>query len=412
MKTDYQISEKFKTKSELRSSRKKRADICFYKEHNKGNCMVEGSIRLYPWCDYCIKIRKLKKSYKKGVSMDSETLFKEAYKCFNNKNGDCPISYSDQNLFDRCFFCLEKIQGISPPENIKESNPLKKIKSKKKGAEIILKEPPGKELEDSDYINKKFKYPYLLALYPLLKDKNKFPTKYKGEETLLNQVSSMYGEYKIISYRDPKLMDFKVMLADIYLSDQLKGKRYEVSIKEFLKLLKLKSTGYYRSEILRSQHYLKNTTFITPLVDFKTGKKSGIHEWSILAEFKFHDEKKRKYFFEILLGDSFYKNIQKDYTLIEIKKVLSLSQIALNLYLYLTTQSPSKLYKYPKDFEILKMAIGITDTNLARAKKTFEKAWSDIKSKGLLKGYRYKIRTSKKDNKEKIRFSKQKELIS
>jgi len=134
----YQISEKFKTKSDLRSSRKKRADICFYKEHNKGNCIVSGSIRLYPWCDQCIKVRRLKKNYKKGEGMGSdETLFKEAYKCWNSKNGDCPISYSDPNLFDRCFYCLEKIQGISPPKNIKESNPSKKIKSKKENQKLF-----------------------------------------------------------------------------------------------------------------------------------------------------------------------------------------------------------------------------------------------------------------------------------
>ncbi|MBA7493063.1 hypothetical protein ES702_03628 [subsurface metagenome] len=132
MKTDYQISEKFKTKSELRSSRKKRADICYYKEYNQGNCMVEGSIRLHPWCDQCIKVRRLKKNYKKGEGMGSdETLFKEAYKCWKSKNGKCSISFSDSDLFDRCFYCLEKIQGISPPENIKESNPPKNIKSKK-----------------------------------------------------------------------------------------------------------------------------------------------------------------------------------------------------------------------------------------------------------------------------------------
>ena len=137
MKTDYQISKKYKTKSELKSSRKKRADICYYKEHTQGNCMVEGTIQLHPWCKYCIKFKKLKKGYKKGVGMNSETLFKEAFKCFNSKNGDCPISYSDPNLFDRCFFCLEKIQGISPPKNIKESSPLKNIKAKKENQKLF-----------------------------------------------------------------------------------------------------------------------------------------------------------------------------------------------------------------------------------------------------------------------------------
>lgn len=127
------ISEKFKTKSELRSSRKKRADICYYKEHNKGNCMVEGTIQLHPWCKYCIKIKKLKKGYKKGVGMNSETLFKEAFKCFNSKNGDCPISYSDPNLFDRCFYCLEKYTGIEATRKYKRIESTRKILNLKKG---------------------------------------------------------------------------------------------------------------------------------------------------------------------------------------------------------------------------------------------------------------------------------------
>ncbi|GAH54462.1 unnamed protein product, partial [marine sediment metagenome] len=155
------------------------------------------------------------------------------------------------------------------------------------------------------------------------------------------------------------------------------------------------------------QHYLKNTTFITPIIDYKTGKKSGIHEWSILSEFKFHDKQRRKYHFEIHLGDTVYKEIYNNkYTLLELEKILDLSRIAMNLFLYLITQNPFNLYKYPKDFEMLKAHIGITDTNLVRAKKTFDNAWENIKKKGLLKGYRYREPfISKKDNREKIKFS-------
>lgn len=311
--------------------------------------------------------------------MKKDYLKKRANDCYKREKEDCIVS-GTLRLHNYCDYC-------------------KKL------------ELQNKEIEIPKYEIQKFKYPYLLASYPFLKDKNKFLTKYKGEETLLNQVSSMYGDYKILSYRNPKLIDIKVLLADIYLSDFLKAKKYEISIKDFLKLLKLKSTGYYRNEILKSQHYLKNTTFITPIFNFKTGKKSGIHEWSILAEFKFHDKKKRKYYFEILLGDSFYKWMQEDYTLLELEKVLSLSQIALNLYLYLKIQSPFKLSKYSKDFEDLKIAIGITDTNITNARKTFKKAWRDIKNRRLLKGYQYsKIFISKKDNRKKIKFSKQRNL--
>lgn len=361
---------------------KKRANEC-YKENNNGkDCLVESTntIRLHPeFCKYCKKLKKAKSpgnlkakpiKKKKGEMNRTSEFFKK-------KVNDCYMK-----------------------------------------PEIILKKSPGKELEKPDYSIKKFKYPYLLASYPFFKDSSKF---YKllvkhtidEEESLENLAFGMYGEYRIISYRNPKLIDVKVSLADIYLSDYFKSRIYEVSIKEFLELLKLESTGYYRSEILKSQHYLKNTTFITPIVNFNTGEKSGIHEWSILSEFKFYDKQRRKYYYKIHLGDTIYKDIHNNkYTLLELEKVLNLSRIALNLFLYLTIQSPSKLSKYPKNFEDLKIAIGITDKHITQARKTFEKAWSDVKSKGLLKGYRHsEVFISKKDNREKMKFSKQRDLI-
>ncbi|GAI96139.1 unnamed protein product, partial [marine sediment metagenome] len=53
--------------------------------------------------------------------------------------GECPISFNDPNLFDRCFYCLKHIQKLNPPENIKESSPplIEKIKSKK-GAQKLF----------------------------------------------------------------------------------------------------------------------------------------------------------------------------------------------------------------------------------------------------------------------------------
>ncbi|GAI93822.1 unnamed protein product, partial [marine sediment metagenome] len=200
---------------------KKRADTCYYKEYNKGDCMVSGTIRLHFYCKYCRKVKELKTSYKKGGEMGLETLFKEAYKCFNTKEGNCSTSYNDPNLSDICFYCLKNIMGLNPPKNIKGSNPPKNIKSnKKKRSEIILKEPLkkeislSKELEIPNQTIKKFKYPYLLASYPFFKDSSKF---YKllvkhtidEEESLENIAYGMYGEYKIISYRNPKLMDIK-----------------------------------------------------------------------------------------------------------------------------------------------------------------------------------------------------------
>jgi len=339
----------------------------------------------------------------------SETFKKKANECYKECKGDCVVEKgSSVRRFVYCDFCKK----LKSPGNLKA----KPIKKKEGGSKTILKKSPGKELEKPDYSIKKFKYPYLLASYPFFKDSSKFYKlsvgKLKGEEQLINYAYSMEGEYKISSYRNPKLMDIKVLLVNIYLSDYFKSRRYKISVKDFLERLNLESTGHYRNEILKSLHFLKNTTFITPIIDFNTGKKYGIHEWSILSEFKFHDEKRRKYHFEILLGDSFYKNMQKDYTLIELKKVLNLSKIALNLFLYLKTQNPFNLYKYPKDWELLKIHIGITTKNITRSKQIFEKAWSDIKSKGLLKGYRHsEFFISKKDNREKIKFSKQRELI-
>ena len=36
--------------------------------------------------------------------MGLETLFKEAFKCFNSKNGNCSISFKDPQLSDICFY--------------------------------------------------------------------------------------------------------------------------------------------------------------------------------------------------------------------------------------------------------------------------------------------------------------------
>ncbi len=335
-----------------------------------------------------------------------ETFKKKANECYKECKGDCIVEGTIR-LHYYCQYCKK----VKSPGNLKA----KSIKKKEGGSKTILKKSPGKELEKPDYSIKKFKCPYLLASYPFFKDNSQiykdFVNCLKDEEQLINYAYSIEGEYKISSYRNPKLMDIKTSLVDIYLSDYFKSRIYKISVKEFLALLKLKSSGYYRNEILKSQHYLKNTTFITPIINFKTGKKSGIHEWSILSEFKFYDKQRRKYYYKIHLGDTIYKDIQNDaYTLLELEKVLNLSRIALNLFLYLTIQSPSKLYKYPKDFETLKAHIGITDKNITTARETFERVWSDIKSKGFLEGYRYKPFISKKDNRGKIIFYKIKSL--
>lgn len=61
LKEHFLIANKFKiSKSEPRSfNLKKRADAC-YKER-KGDCVVEGTIRLHSYCGYCKKLKKRKK---------------------------------------------------------------------------------------------------------------------------------------------------------------------------------------------------------------------------------------------------------------------------------------------------------------------------------------------------------------
>ena len=56
IKNNYQLPENFKTENELKLLRKEKANRCF--KENKGDCLVEGSIRLHGWCDQCEKLKK------------------------------------------------------------------------------------------------------------------------------------------------------------------------------------------------------------------------------------------------------------------------------------------------------------------------------------------------------------------
>ncbi|MBA7615977.1 hypothetical protein ES703_23267 [subsurface metagenome] len=413
---------------------KKRADTCYYKEYNKGDCIVSGTIRLHFYCKYCIKVRRLKKNYKKGASMNSETLFKEAYKCFNSKNGDCPISYNDPNLFDRCFFCLEHIQGIKPPKNIKESDPPKNIKSKKKGSEIILKKSPGKELEIPKYEIQKFKFPIdLIEFSPLKKTKDFKIITEKDKSTLELFLSGYYGKYLVKTFRKFKIMDYRTLLAVLYFTDYYKNKAFKNKVIEWLDLLEVEDTGFYRKSIAMGMDFLVDLKFYTPYIydsqlkqrnsSFNLTEKGEI-DFSNLPSFSvFHlidsyhhikQKDKRKSKIKVNLSDIFYKRVflDKYYTLINFKKILPLRDIALNLYLLIKRQDPKDISDYTIDFERVKAHIGITDKHITNARKTFEKAWNDIKGRGLLKGYQYRIFISKKDSKEKIKFSRQRDLTS
>ncbi|GAI30866.1 unnamed protein product [marine sediment metagenome] len=78
------------------------------------------------------------------MSSKIETLFKKAYKCFNDKQGYCIISFKDPDLSDKCFYCLKHIKGLNPPDNLKA-----KLINKKRGSEIIkkVKKSPYKKVE-------------------------------------------------------------------------------------------------------------------------------------------------------------------------------------------------------------------------------------------------------------------------
>ena len=56
IKNNYQLPENFKTEDELKLLRQEKANYCF--KENKGDCLVEGSIRLHSWCDQCEKLKK------------------------------------------------------------------------------------------------------------------------------------------------------------------------------------------------------------------------------------------------------------------------------------------------------------------------------------------------------------------
>jgi len=191
---NYQIPENFRTESELRSLRKKRANKCFKEYESEGDdCIASSTIRLHSYCNQC---RKLK----------------------------------------------SKISQL----------PFKKERS-----DIILKESQSKELEISKIkiIKKSFRFPINIAEFPLKKGKSLEKTsKYKVE-----QPGSIYGEYVILSPRQYKPMDLKVFLASLYFTNQYKNRVFENKFIEWIDLLDIIDSGYYRREIIGGLIYLTHS---------------------------------------------------------------------------------------------------------------------------------------------------------
>jgi len=277
---NYQISENFRTESELRSIRKKRANDC-YKEY-KGDCIVESSntIRLHPeFCNYCKKLKS-------------------------------------------------KISQL----------PFKKERS-----EIVLKEFLSKEIKTPKYEIQKFKFPIDLIDYPIKKTKDFKIINKKGKSTLELFLSGYYGEYLIKTFREFKIMDYRILLAVLYFADYHKDKTFNNKFIDWLDLLEVADIPFYRKSITMGMDFLSDLKFYTPYIyDSQLKRRSssfsltekGEIDFSNLPSFSvFHlidsyhhirQKDKRKSKIKVKLSDIFYKRIflDKYYTLIDFKKIL------------------------------------------------------------------------------------------
>ena len=343
--------------------------------------------------------------------MDLEKLFKKAYKCFS-KNSYCSISFKDPHLSDKCFFCLKHIKGLKPPDNLKA-----KFINKKRGSEIIkkVKKSPGKEIEipESRIIKKTFRFPISIAEFPLGKGKSlEKLSKYEVE-----QLRSIYGEYVSITPRQYRPMDLKVFLASLYFTNQYKNRIFENKFIEWIGLLDIQDSSYYRRRIIGGLKYLTQSVLIhyhawnyekRKRETFEIGEdKDKLPDFSvfhILNAFHHLSEKgKRKSKLKLEFNETFYKELFNRYIFIEFEKVIPLSDISFNLYVFLKKQYQKEIFVnilYP--FEELKEQIGITSKNITDARRIFDNAFKDLKDRELIREYDYKIKSV--EGEEVIRF--------
>lgn len=267
-------------------------------------------------------------------------------------------------------------------------------------------------------ILKRFKFPIDLIEFPIKYSKEvKIKKDDKEDKTLEVYLEGRYGPYHIETPRKYKLMDIRTFLATLYFADFNKERIFKEKFINWLDLLEVPDTGFYRKSIIEGLDYLMKTIFYTPYIydtekqlrDFtpKLNDKGEI-DWKNLPSFSvwgildsYHhlrEEKKRKSEIKVIIGTDFYERIFKDkyFTLIDFKKVLPLRDVALNLYLFVRRQDPKYIENFPNDFELLKAHIGITDTKKIRAKETFDKAWDGIKKQELLENYCYELSEDKK----------------
>ena len=347
--------------------------------------------------------------------LDSFSISK-AKKCYNGvgNKGNCGGSYDTNDKV--CEYCLEYL--------CKRPNPNKKERSDIDLNELLNKSDkntPDSEIKKLKTKIKTFRFPIDLIEFPLSKNyKNPTEVEYRNKIYIVEDLRSLYGSYQVRTVRNHKPMDTKILLATLYFTDYFKNKKqfenktFENKFIEWLELLEVKDTGYYRKAVLEGLDFLENTTlYHYHAWNYKKGiretfkKGGGLPSFSvfhILDEYHHLTEKhKRKSKLKVKIGETFYNKIQERYTYIDIEKVLPLSDIALNLYMFLKKQYDKTTFvKIPYPFELFRYHIGITDKNITYARRTFERAFKDLKDKGLIREYDYNIEVL--DNTDSITF--------
>jgi len=274
--------------------------------------------------------------------------------------------------------------------------------------------PPSKnKIKKSRTKRKDFKFPIDLIEFPLSKkDKNPIETPYRNKIYIVKDLKSIYGGYGIRTVREHKPMDTKVLLATLYFThyfdkkNQFENKTFENKFTDWLELLKIpsKSTGYYRKAIIEGLDYFVNTTIYSYHAwNYSTREREAFKKGDDLPAFsvfhiinEFHHLKnkgKRKSKLRVEIGETFYSKIQERYTYLELDKVLPLSDIALNLYMFIKKQyEPTTFVKVPYPFELFIEDMGITDKHTTNARRTFDNAFKELKDRGLVNEYDYDIK--------------------
>ena len=353
---------------------------------------------------------------------DINKIKKDAWSCYNRCKGYCSATYETAN--EVCLYCLEYVKRIkNPNKRARQDINLKEIFDK------VDKDTPNNEIEKSKTKIKTFKFPVSLIEFPLSKkDKNATEEKYRNKIYIVEDLKSLYGSYQVRTIRQYKPLDTKALLATLYFTyhfenkNQFENKTFENKFKNWLDLLEFEDTGYYRRELIAGLDFLANTTLYhyhawnyskRKRETFKKGDRlPSFSVFHILDEYHHLTEKgKRKSKLKVKIGETFYNKIQERYTYIELEKVIPLSDIALNLYMFLKKQyDKSTFVKVPYVFELLKDHIGITTKHITKARKIFDNAFKDLKDRGLVEEYDYKIELL--DGTDSIRFKFIKSLKS